>query len=73
MMRVIIGLARIRGVVVLKKKNDNFKREIVKYRFAEKLKTMRRGYWCNVCSSTRVLINKRVCSVSGTHPICVSG
>jgi len=38
MLRVVTGVARIMEVVGLKKKNDNFKCEIVKYRFAGKLK-----------------------------------
>jgi len=37
MLRVVIGLVRMMDVVRLKKKNNNFKREIVKYRFAGKL------------------------------------
>ena len=38
MLRVIIKLVGMREVVYLKKKNDNFRLEIVKYRFAGKLK-----------------------------------
>ena len=41
MLMVIIRFAKIRDVVCVKKQNDNFKREIVKYRFAEKLNAMR--------------------------------
>ena len=37
MLQKIMLLAWIKEVVGLKKKNNNFNREIVKYRFAEKL------------------------------------
>jgi len=42
MLRVIIKLVGMREVVYLKKKNDNFRLEIVKYRFAGKLNASRK-------------------------------
>ena len=37
MLRVVVVAVRIREVVWVKKENDNFMSEIVKYRFAGKL------------------------------------